>query len=175
MASIRLIRKLSGAKGNRPGALGVANTAPIQARPLGTEWWTRGWGQSTRAIDEPCEAFVDRLRHDFLAVEEGTDPMGQPFARLKLGEELPLELQQAALGIPDEFATTGTSVVLRKAPGASGPEVRVCDPEGEVIGIVEKDNLLRVEFWLEWAAYWLFACLGIGPDDLKRTLETRLP
>lgn len=175
MSNIRLIRKLSSATGNRPGALGVANTVAIQARPLGAEWWTRGWAQSTRAIDERCEVLVGRLRHDFDAIDEGEDPKGQPFARLKLGDELPLELQQAALSIPDEFAAIGASVVLHKAPGPRGPGVRVCDSDGDVVGIVEAGNLLRVEFWLEWAAYWIFAHLGSSPDELKRIVAERLP
>jgi hypothetical protein len=173
MNDIRLIRKLSSAPAP---CLGAAGRAAYTRRtpPLGSEWWTRGWAQSTSAIDRRCEQLATDLVNAYERVGSA-DTDALPFYRTRFGEGLPTELQQGILGVPDEFAQEGDLIVLKRFDDGGVARILVCGADDQVIGQVEPAQLFSVEYWLEWSAYWLFACLGASPEQLTRTLAARLP
>jgi len=173
MGNIRLIRKLSSAQ---PTGLGAAGRPASTRRtpPLGSEWWTRGWAQSTSEIDRRCEQLVADLNNAYESADSA-EVDAVPFYRMRFGEGLPAELQQGILGVPDEFAQEGDLIVLKRFGDGGVARILVCGADDQVIGQVEPAQLFSVEYWLEWSAYWLFACLGASPERLTRTLAARLP
>lgn len=168
---IRLVR-------SRVCAMGTAHGTPHarQAVPrLGPDWWTQDWGSSAAPIDALCLRQVEALGSAFVECEDWEAPEGRPFAEVDLTAKLPPELWQAVLGIPDRFADPRRMVVLRKVDDAGSPGIRVCAADGQVVGCVEPGDLFRLDYWLEWAAYWLMASNGMSVGAIRNTLSRQLP
>lgn len=170
MNGIRLIRKSTGGWGHAPGA-SASPVAPTS--PLGPEWFAAGWGESTEPLDERCAALVKHLKGDWSRAKDYSDPLGTVFAELDVGQQLPTALWQAVLRIPDEFAHG--VIVLRKVRSGDAFLLRVCDPDGETVGMAEPTELLDLDWWLERSAHWLFACHRVSPEMIRATLERYLP
>lgn len=174
-SNIRLVRKSGHARMATPG-VPLLPHRPIRTPKLGTEWWTQGWSASTNPIDERCREQVRLLGEAFQSCEDYEDHLdGRPFAEVDLDTSLPLELMQAVLNIPDEFTVPAGTAVLRKIDNGGVPGIRVCAPDGQVIGIAEPSDLLRLDYWLEWGAYWLLAISGVSVDAIRRTMNRELP
>jgi len=171
MSHIKLLRNGNGVRGYTSGALPSPPTPPIPV--LGPEWWTAGWEESTTPLDERCEELVKQIKRSWNRVRDFSDPLGTVFAELDLGQQLPFALWQGILRIPDEFARG--VIVLRKVSSGGAYLLRVCDPHGETVGMVEPTELLDLDWWLERSAHWLFACHRVSPEMIRATLERYLP
>ena len=171
MNHIKLLRNGAGVRGHTSGALLSPPTPPIPV--LGPEWWTAGWAESTTPLDERCEKLLRQIKRSWSRVRDYSDPLGTVFAELNLAERLPVTLWQAVLRIPDEFAHG--VIVLRKVRSGDAFLLRVCDPDGETVGMAEPTELLDLDWWLERSAHWLFACHRVSPEMIRATLERYLP
>jgi hypothetical protein len=123
-------------------------------------------------MDERCEALIKHLRRDYGRVRDFSDPLGTVFSDFPLEEQLPLSLWQAILRIPDDLAHDG--IVLRKVKDGDDYAVRVCDPRGATIGILEPAEMLDIDHWLSRCANWLLASLGATPERITRLLDREL-
>jgi hypothetical protein len=167
--NIKLLRHGVSTRTTNPGA----SPAPTPIPQLGPEWWTADWDNAVGPLDARVEVLLERLRRNYKRVRNFSDPLGTVFSDFLLEEELPIPLWQAILRVPDQFARGG--IVLRKLKVDDGFEVRVCDPEGQTIGMVEPDQLFALDWWLERCAYWLLAHLRTTPERIRELLERELP
>ena len=168
MNHIRLLRNGVSARGHTSGALPIPRPVPA----LGPEWWTTGWREATEPLDERCEQIFGEIRRAWGRVRDFSDPLGTAFYTIRPGKRLPVELVAGILRIPDEFVHG--DVVLRKVKADDGHRVRVCDPDGGVIGIVEPGELLDLDRWLTWSAHWLLAHFRATPERITELLEREL-
>jgi hypothetical protein len=166
--NIKLLRHGASTWTTNPGA----SPAPTPIPQLGSEWWTADWDSAVGPLDTRVEVLLEQLRRDYKRVRDFSDPRGTVFSNF-LEEQLPIPLWQAILHIPDQFA--GGGIVLRKVKTDAGFEVRVCDPAGQTIGMVEVDQLFALDWWLERCAYWLLAHLRTTPERIRELLERELP
>jgi hypothetical protein len=164
--AVRLIRNFGGARVSSPGI----PLSPPGVPPLGPDWWTGPWTQETRVLDERVELLYQDLKRGYKRVKQTDAPLGTEFFRLNLGERIPTSLWQAILSLPDEFAHG--DIVLRKLPDGS---VRVCDPAGETVGMLDAKEMLRPDYYYEWSAYWILAATGATPLRIRETLKRHLP
>lgn len=171
MSNIKLLRNGASARGRNPGAF--PSPAPAPRSPLGPDWWTAGWDDAVRSLDERCQALVKHLRRDYGRVRDFSDPLGTVFSDFPLEEQLPLALWQAILRIPDDLA--GNGIVLRKVKDGDGYAVRVCDPHGATIGMLEPGELTDIDHWLSRCANWMLANLGATPESITRLLDREVP
>ena len=172
MNNIKLLRHGTSTRAYNPGAPLSPPPAPVP--PLGPEWFTQGWAESTAPLDERCEELLRQIKRSWSRVRDFSDPLGTVFMELDLGQRLPVALWQAVLRIPDEFAHG--RIVLRKVKSGDAFLLRVCDTHGETVGMVEPaTELLDLDWWLERCAHWLFACHRVSPEMIRATLERHLP
>jgi len=169
MSNIRLLRHGASTRVHGPGA----SPTPAPIPRLGREWWTSGWQQATEPLDDRCEQLHGEIRRAWGRVRDFSNPLGTVFYGLTLGERLPAPLVQGILGIPDLFAQG--EIVLRKVKDGESYFVRVCDPAGETVGMVEVEDLLRLDHYLEQAAHWLLAHFKATPERITELLERELP
>ena len=168
MNHIKLLRNGASARAHNPGALPIPHPIP----QLGREWWTADWDNAVGPLDARVEVVLKQLHRDYKRVRDFSDPRGTVFSNF-LEEQLPIPLWQAILRIPDGLCHDG--IVLRKLKGNDGFEVRVCDPEGQTIGMVELDQLFALDWWLERACYFLLAHFKATPTAIRELLERELP
>ena len=174
MNRIRLIRRNSGALGSTLGALlPFATTAPVPA--LGSDWWTDPWRTSTDPLDSGCRRLVAEFKNEFDRIAADAEPEGVVFAEIEPSKDLPLTFWQAILHIPDRFADPRRRIVLKRVNDRGVAGIRVCAPDGQVIGMVEPEELFCLDYWSEWAAYWLLAANRVTPKMIRATLEKHLP
>jgi len=167
--NIKLLRHGASTWATNPGA----SPAPTPIPQLGPEWWTADWDNAVGPLDTRVEVLLERLRRNYKRVRNFSDPLGTVFSDFPLEEQLPIPLWQAILRIPDGLCHDG--IVLRKLKGNDGFEVRVCDPEGQTIGMVELDQLFALDWWLERACYFLLAHFKATPTAIRELLERELP
>jgi len=172
MNAIKLLRNAASARAHNPGA--SLPPAPRPPQPgLEPEWWTAGWSDATAPLDERCEQIFGDLKLAYERVRDYSDPLGTPFFEFDLGELLPTALWQGILRIPDEFAHG--VIVLRKVKAGDAYSIRVCDPQGGIVGMVEPCELLNLDHWLETCAHWLLASNRVNAEMIRATLKKHLP